>query len=554
MKRKGEHLPLRDAKKPRLDFGVENRLISEYYLPPEIIEHILGFVEEDQKSNLRLVSPSWHSIIKKSYFRIGCILPEEIEDIVANFNRYTRLIGLRFDKTYKLSADDVGPLFTLTNLSSLEIYPIQSDYLPGSPFNYFFDLPATNLEQLAISQVDILHEGCLTNLTKLHTNRCNSFSRMSQLVSLQATSIPLSFALTHNLTYLATNTDVAQLLPLYPSLKTFKSGTEYITAAMDFSKNTNLDSIEVKVNAIRNVPPSVTSLTVPNFKPNMLQQSSSLRRLVTHSGNVLPGLTRMEYLEVKTPIVLGGTQQLKEMPVLKELSIHLLDPSQVSCLQDLHSLESLNVHYEFYYEPGNVEPLMSLTRLTALQISSYTKVFGLDGISKLKNLQKFGQCARLAEDIHASHLYALRRLTSLTWKSPMKFYTANMTQLRELQLSSEGNQVASFNLPLVTSLAIAVDNTNYFWRCVSTLSSLRELTLYNLTDGTRLLHLTSLRHLTLLRSLNNRCQGYTITALTRLQHFMFAPPCNWSESFKREVQAKLPHLKDFHMSISSKVD
>jgi hypothetical protein len=44
MKRKGEHLPLHDAKKPRFDRGVENRLVRciNFYLSHKINKK-LGF-------------------------------------------------------------------------------------------------------------------------------------------------------------------------------------------------------------------------------------------------------------------------------------------------------------------------------------------------------------------------------------------------------------------------------------------------------------------------------------------------------------------------------
>ena len=176
----------------------------------------------------------------------------------------------------------------------------------------------------------------------------------------------------------------------------------------------------------------------------------------------------------------------------------------------------------------------------------------MDKISNLTNLHSLNLIARNVQNINASDIIALKKLTTLAWQLPTKFFCSKMTQLRELHLNPQGTQILGFNLPLITSLAIRDSDANYFWWCVSTLTSLRVLTLYNVMDDTRVLHLTTLQRLTNLKCLNQRCKGYFMTALTRLQWFSFSRPVKWSQQFVKEIETKLPFLEGYEISKPSR--
>lgn len=526
-------------------------------MPPELIELILSFIEEDQKTNLRLVNSVWFDIIKKSYFRIGCIFPKEIDEVVACFSRYTNLIGLRFDKTYKLSPKDLEPIFSLTNLTSLEVYPLHAKQMSKAsvtPFETNIRKPTTNLQQLTIAHLNICDIERIPNVTKLVADQIPSDSGIrTQLVSIQTSGCLTPFIITNtNLTTLEADYNTEMALECFPALKELRRGRA--EPHHDLSKCFALETLELQ-KAETNIPASVTSLTVLSFfKQKWITHPGTLKRLAVTGIDSTSRLTALEKLQIYNTLHMTAFEDIRSLLALKELSIKLVYSNQTQNLTHLHNLENLSIDYEFNDGSISVEPLMSLTRLTALRFNSFVKVFGFEHLSKLTNLQRLVQLAKLTEDVNVSNIYALTRLTSLTWKSPVKFYSANMTYLRELHLSPQGNHVANFNLPSVTSLSISVDNTNSFWRCVSTLTSLRELTLYKLMDGTKLLHFTALRHLTLLTILAHQSKGYTITALTRLQQIYISPPIDWSKSFIQEVHEKLPYLEQLESFVSSRVD
>jgi hypothetical protein len=208
-------------KKPRREDPVVGVAVS---LPQGVNESIFSFLDAGEKSYLRSVCTDWFKIIDKTYFEIGCILPSELNSLVDCFSRYSKPIGLRFNKTYKLKAKDYAPIFKLSNLTSLEIYPINNAKegvkLPA--------VASSDLQKLVVRSVDPKVFAKLPNLKHLETGEIlpASFS----LPSMESVSFVDGFAQDQPLPefsgsttltrlVLASHPDIGNIIPQYPNLK-----------------------------------------------------------------------------------------------------------------------------------------------------------------------------------------------------------------------------------------------------------------------------------------------------------------------------------------------
>ncbi len=90
-------------------------------MPPELIAHILQYLDEKSKISTRTTNSTLRQLCSIDYFKIYGATSENIPRIVDTFLKIPRPISLSFKKLKKNSIAELSDHLTkLTNLTSLE--------------------------------------------------------------------------------------------------------------------------------------------------------------------------------------------------------------------------------------------------------------------------------------------------------------------------------------------------------------------------------------------------------------------------------------------------
>lgn len=515
-------------------------------LPQRVLERVFSFVDPEEKLYLRLVSTHWFKTINKDYFKIGCILSNEVNSLASGFSRSLNPIGIRFNKTYKLKAKDYAPLFKLSNLTSLEIYPIDN----AKEGVKVSTCASSDLQKLVSRSVDPKVLAKMTNLKYLETGEllptCFSLPNLES-VSCVETGVtddqPLpEFSGSTTLTRLVlpSHPGIEAVLPRFPNLK------ELVVTKSDYAKMAlhslpNLVSLEG--NFTSGYPPTLTKLHANIEAAEIANELTTLKNLQELTIKMSFWTGQFPFSELVSLKSFCGNGLAPEWALenllklsLKSLSIEVQGVDTLSLINQMSTLDALKLVYS-HARPCNFALLSSLTHLKVLEITSQ---YGYDNIEIVNTFTGLESLILKSSNVNydaSPVISGLRNLTQISVHGKVTLDAALMTNLQVLNLTSPASKLAHFTLPQLTYLGAPDDTTSEFWQCVLASGKLREISLQELSNDKNLQHLTALNYLT---KLTLRSKKYaTVTCLTNLQILDIKPMKGLD---KKQLYSLMPYL------------
>jgi hypothetical protein len=156
-------------------------------LPKETQDLILTFLDDKARRLLRSTNVYWFTKIYYSHFTIYFAHSAMLPDLIQTFQRYSKPIGLRFEKT-----KEFGPSYTtlgvLTNLTALEVDPeryVEPNFVNFNAIELYRFTTLTNLQRFSFNYLGVNeHTQHFPNLTYLEAWPLTPDERMNHLKGL----------------------------------------------------------------------------------------------------------------------------------------------------------------------------------------------------------------------------------------------------------------------------------------------------------------------------------------------------------------------------------